>query len=268
MAIRVEPLTEHVGARIHGLDLHQPIADEAAETLRQAFARHHVLVVNQEGVDSEQQARFAEVFGRIEVRAPSKNGEKPREQYVSNARPDGILGDGEISFHHDHLFHAQPLSAIILYGLEVPASGSATAFRSATELYRRLPDGLRKRAERVRCLHLFNYGGDFTAWQNPAEALPDSPRAWQPLIWDVPGRDEKALWVSPATTIEFDGLEREAGNQLLRELTDFADGVDGVVYAHQWAVGDMLIWSNRMVQHRRLPFNAAERRTLRRTPIV
>ena len=39
------------------------------------------------------------------------------------------------------------------------------------------------------------------------------------------------------------------------------------VYAHQWRVGDTVIWDNRATVHRGRRFDIAERRELRRTTI-
>ncbi|MFM0700677.1 TauD/TfdA dioxygenase family protein [Paraburkholderia sediminicola] len=267
MTVSIEPLSPYVGARVVGIDLTRPIDSDAAGTLRQALDRYHVLVVRQPDLTEADQARFGEVFGKIEVRT-AKQGAKPKEQFVSNTRKDGILGDGEIEFHHDHLFHPQPLTAIALYAIEIPASGSKTEFRNSSVLLDRARNAFDADFEQIRCLHLFNYGGDFTAWQDPAKASPDSPRAWQPLVWTHPHTGQQVFWLCRTSAVDFEGIGREDGYRLIGELVEFANRQTDIVYTHNWQVGDLVIWSNRMVQHRRLPFNAGEPRTLRRTPIV
>lgn len=267
MGMSITPLSAHVGARITGIDLKQPITPDGAAALRNALDQHHMLVVSQPDLTEAEQARFGEVFGKIEVRT-AKAGTRPTEQFVSNTRQDGILGDGEIEFHHDHLFHAEPLSAIALYGIEIPASGSRTSFRSSSVLLSRARKAFDIDLDSIRCLHLFNYGADFTAWQDPAQASPDSPRAWQPLVWTHPRTGEKVFWLCRTSAVDFEGISRQDGYQLIQDLVAFADAQTDLVYTHDWKVGDLVIWSNRMVQHRRLPFNANEGRTLRRTPIV
>jgi alpha-ketoglutarate-dependent 2,4-dichlorophenoxyacetate dioxygenase len=39
------------------------------------------------------------------------------------------------------------------------------------------------------------------------------------------------------------------------------------VYAHQWQVGDLLMWDNRSTLHRGRRYNLSERRELRRTSL-
>jgi alpha-ketoglutarate-dependent taurine dioxygenase len=269
MAFDVRKLTPHVGAEILGLDLRQPFDDKTSDALRAAFRDYHLLLIRQKDVPAEDQARFAKLFGEIVIRGKYKVApEEAQTQYVSNSRKDGILGDGEIEFHQDHTFYENPLKAIILYGVEIPASGSATKFRNINVMLDHLPPQLKKRAEGVKLLHLYNYEGDYTRWQDPAKAPADSPRAWQPLIWTEPATGRQALWVIRTSVVDFQPLSHDEGWALIDELWDFAAGADDLTYVHRWQPGDMLIWSNHMLQHAREPFSAEERRTLRRTPIV
>jgi len=262
-------LSEHVGVEVVGLDLKKEFSADTAAALRQAFLDHHLLVVRQLDVSEDDQIRFARIFGEVTIRRRYDNGPaNPLAQYVSNARKDGILGDGEINFHMDHVFFEHPLSAIILYGLEIPASGSVTKFRNSEAVLKNLPADLRARCEGVRCLHLFNYEGDYTTWQDPAKAPADSPRAWQPLVWRHPQTGRESLWLSPINAVDFEGISREEGFKLLQDLQAYTDSIEAYEYAHDWAVGDLVIWSNRTLHHKRMPFDASEKRTLRRTPIV
>lgn len=270
MRVEIKPLTKHVGAEVIGFDLHRPISAESADTLRSAFHRYHLLLIRDPDVSEDEQAHIGEVFGEIKIRHRYENvGEAKKSQYVSNARRDGILGDGEIQYHQDHTFYDKPLSAIILYGVEVPPTGSATKFRKSAAILDKLPADMRVRAEGVRCLHFYNYAGDYTKWQDPVNAPPDSPRAWHPLIWENPRSGEKALWAIPISTVAFEGISEKEGRRLIEDIWNFAAQNDGdCTYVHHWAPGDLVIWDNLMLQHARLPFASNEPRTLRRTPIV
>ena len=263
-------LSQTVGAEIRGVDL-RAVADPAtAQRLRAVFRDRHLLLIRQPGIGEDDQRRFAELFGEVSIRYLRSNEKRDsRIQYVSNTRPDGILGDGEIVFHQDHVFYDRPLTAIILYALEIPRSGSATKFRNAHTILGCLPGDLLARARQVRVLHLFNYEGDYAGWQDPAKAPPDSPRAWQPLVWTNPETGKDALWISPLTTVGFDGVGLEDGRRLIDELSARAAEIEcDHTYVHDWTPGDLVIWDNRMLHHARLPFRSAEARTLRRSAIA
>ncbi len=267
MTINFKPLSKHVGAEVIGLDLSKACTAQEEEMLRGAFVVHDLLLVRQAGLSPEDQARFARIFGDIEIRNKSSDSDGIT-QHVSNTRKDGILGDGEILFHQDHLFYQHPLKALILYGLEIPASGSVTKFRSGTAVLEQLPASLRRKLESVECLHLYNYAADYTKRQDLSQAPDSAPRAWQPLVWNNTEANRKTLWLSPLNVVGYRGVTNEEGEALLQEVNSIADSSEETVYAHQWAPGDLLIWNNQMLHHARMPFNNAEPRTLRRTPIV
>lgn len=268
-ALKFTPLSTYVGARVEGLDLTQPIAAQEAAALRAAFSRYNMLLLHQPGISVEDQARFAELFGEILIRGQYKvASESPLTQHVSNTRADGILGDGEIDFHQDHVFYERPLKGLLLYGVEIPKSGGETKFRSARGIFEAMPQDLIDRAARVKCLHLYSYTGDYTRRQDAASAPPESPRAWHPLIWTNPDTGQKALWINRLTTVDFDGVSRDEGEALLEELERRANATTAYTYVHAWTPGDLVIWDNRMLHHARTPFDPAERRTLRRTPLV
>lgn len=63
-------------------------------------------------------------------------------------------------------------------------------------------------------------------------------------------------------------MEEAESDALLERLLTHATGPD-FVYAHKWAVGDIVIWDNRAVLHRGRPWNeTAHRRTLHRTTVA
>ena len=270
MNLRITPLSTNVGALVEGFDLRKTADPAAAEAVREAFRRHHMLLIRQRDVSDVDQVRFAELFGKISVRHLRANeSSQSLTQFVSNSRSDGILGDGEIVFHQDHSFYNPPLTAIILYGVQIPPSGSQTKFRNAHTMFLEFPEALRARARKVRVLHLFNYQGDYTGWQDPATAPADSPRAWQPLVWTRPGTGEEVLWLSPLSTVGFEGIGFDDGMKLIGELRAAADAIEARhTVVHTWAPGDLVIWNNLMLQHGRLPFPANEARTLRRSAIL
>ena len=61
MTLSFEPLTNHVGAKVRGLDLAAPYPPATTEALHQAFAKHKLLLVRQPGVSDDDQIRFAEL---------------------------------------------------------------------------------------------------------------------------------------------------------------------------------------------------------------
>ena len=53
----------------------------------------------------------------------------------------------------------------------------------------------------------------------------------------------------------------------LMDLTEMATERQ-FVYAHEWSVGDLVMWDNRVTMHRGRPFPANEARDVRRTTLM
>ncbi|MGI9616791.1 MAG: TauD/TfdA dioxygenase family protein [Acidimicrobiales bacterium] len=231
----------------------------------------------------DDQAKLATSFGVVTDRggygtspdrgAGSTSAKPAGAMYVSNTREDGILGKGQLDFHHDHLFYEDPLAALMLYAIEIPPSGSETWFRSGASALESLPAELRARAEGIECRHLYDYvklaERRYRDWDDPDDATPGSQSNWKPLVWTQPGTGRQALLLSQST-IDFRGIGREDGIALYKEIYDHLVGHEDEVacHRHRWQPGDLIAWDNLMVAHSRKPFVKTEPRTLRRTPIL
>ncbi len=268
MPLQLHPLNPYLGVRVEGIDLRTSIAEPEAQALREALKRHRLLLLRQAGLSTEDQLRFTRIFGEVYASRAYKGEMGDQGYYFSNTRADGQLGTGALSYHHDHLFNPSPCRAAVLYAIEVPASGSATKFRDAVEMARRIPASRAEQIRQIRCLHLLDYASITEKGRvDLTEISPKALRSWQPLLWTDPESGWQALWLVPLTTIDFEGIERESGYQLIDELWATAEAMTDIEYVHPWHQDDLLIWDNRLLSHARLPFNDQEPRTLRRTTV-
>ena len=65
--IRVVPLIGALGAEIQGIDLTQPLSEQAATELRQAWLAYHVVVFRDQVITPRQQCDFARRFGELDT---------------------------------------------------------------------------------------------------------------------------------------------------------------------------------------------------------
>lgn len=266
--LEYRPLGETLGAEVLGLDMAAPIDERHAASLREAFARHGLLVVRGQKVTTEQQTRFAQVFGDVVIR--EKNiipSLEATAQHVSNTREDGILATGELDFHMDQLFHEQPLTALILYGIEVPEVGGDTRFCNTTAAYERMPAELRQKIDGLHCRHAYTFAGNLAKDWNIDDAAVQPLSAVHPIVWRHPDTGRVGVWVNKMTTVEVVGLSEEEGRALMQEIRRYFYS-DSVTYTHKWHVHDLVIWDNRLLQHARTPVDNSLPRTLRRSPII
>jgi len=57
-SIQIDPFPNDFGATTRGLDLRVPLSGAASETIRQAWARHGVLVFPEQSLDHDELERF------------------------------------------------------------------------------------------------------------------------------------------------------------------------------------------------------------------
>ena len=182
-------------------------------------------------------------------------------------REDGVFGLGELDFHLDQLFQPQPLSALILYAIEVPARGGDTRFVNTMAAHESMPAALRERIAGLHCRHAYTFSGALASDWNVDDANRQALSSVHPMIWRDPESGRGAIWVNKLTTVEVLGLPPEEGQALIAEVHRYLYE-ESITYTHRWRPGDLLLWDNRRLQHARTPFDPAERRTLRRSPIL
>jgi alpha-ketoglutarate-dependent taurine dioxygenase len=266
--LTMTPLSSHVGVEVNGVDLDARLEAHAADALCALFERHHLLLLRAPDLSPENQSRFAALFGteshRERGKRPTSGGDS---QYVSNVRADGLFGRGELDYHIDQLFLEEPLRAVILYGLEVPAEGGSTRFVNTQAVCEAMPAALRDRLAGLRCRHARAYDRATTADWNVVDAEVDSPSWVHPLLWRDPRSGKHSIWVNKLTTVGVEGLSDADSAALIAEVRELLYE-ESFAYHHYWQPGDLLIWDNRVLQHARTPFDPSATRTLRRSAIV
>lgn len=273
MEIEFKKLSKNVGAEVFGFEIASLGKPGTAAALRDAFSQFKLLKFYLPNLSAEHQANIAEVFGKIHLQGTYGGNPKNRlNEYVSNTRADGTLGNGPFHFHHDHLFYEEPLSALMLYGMEIPTSGSATKFRDAHGFYERLPAKMKDKLVGIEALHMKDFATNTDGTTERLSALDgakfDTPQCWRPLVWTDPRTNEPKVLLSPAVE-DFKGVSKDRGYEILRELLRVGRNEDDpeTTYVHEWSVGDLIVWDNLALAHARPPFDSSEPRTLRRTPI-
>ena len=270
MTVKIDTraLKPSFGIEVTGFDLAQPIEAADADTLRALFAEHRLLLLRSPNLTDAAQANFARLFGKTSLRERNKGTIASADnQFVSNTRPDGIFGKGEFDFHMDQLFLESPLTALILYAVEIPASGGGTKFVDTEAAYRKMPDSLKSRIDGLHCRHARDYDTQTTTDWNVVESAEDRPSWVHPLARMDPETGQRAIWVNRITTLGVEGMPEEASRAQIDEIRGYLYD-DALTYHHHWNPGDLILWDNKVLQHARTAFDPDAPRTLRRTAIL
>lgn len=275
--ITVTPITKHIAADITGIDLTQPISDAQFAQIHDAWMQHQVLRFRGQNMTKEQLHNFSQLFGELD-KAPINTSGKPWVEgfpdmtVMSNIKVDGksigSLGYGEAVWHTDMSYNDITPSGALLYGVEVTKSGGETGFLNMYHAYETLPADLKAAIEGKTIKHdaSRNSAGDLRAGFKAVTDPREAPGAVHPIVVRHPVTGRKALFLGRRPFGYVMGMSLENSEALLNRLWAHASQED-LAWFQKWKVGDLLIWDNRCVMHKRTAFDANERRLLYRTQI-
>ena len=268
--IRTRSLTPF-GDMVDGLDLKARLADEISLEIAALVHREGVVLFRGQELDEAQQVAFSRGLGELELH-PDKlkqKGTHPEIFDLSNVREDGHLedplGTGTERWHTDSSYREIPCTLSILCAVEVPSRGGHTEFANACHAWERLPVDRKADLEGLRVVHSYQHSSpDSWATMSDAERAAVPP-VEHPLVRPLADGRHALYLGSHASHVV--GLPVDEGRALLQELLEHVTAPTGL-YRHRWRVGDLLVWDNRVTQHRRTPYRSrSDRRVLRRTTV-
>jgi taurine dioxygenase len=263
VGLTLVPLSPAVGVTVRGIDLRHSLDDAQRRELCDAFRDHKLLVFPTRGLDDDQHLAVMRTFGRI---ATEGLGERRAVGFVSNHRPDGVLGSTAAVFHIDYGFFPSPYEALSLYGLEIPRSGTETRFANAIVAARDLPSDLRERVAGLSAraaVDVTNPIGEAGVRIQLGRLDESYPHECRPVLWPHRDTGEEILAVWEQQTDALLPLDPEDSTALIGELFAHLYRPEHV-YVHHWTEGDLVVWDNHAIQHARPDIGVEHPRTLRR----
>ncbi len=126
------PLAPHLGSRVEGIDIGEPMSSEIFECLRTELAKRCLLVLPGQRINPSQQVAFSRRFGPLDshVRAECSLDGHPEIFVVSNIVENGFhigASGGSNDYHSDLAYMAEPSLCSLFYCLECPIDGGETA---------------------------------------------------------------------------------------------------------------------------------------------
>jgi len=274
--VEIIPLSRHVGAEVRGVDLAN-IGDREFAVIHDAWLKHLVLVFRNQDLSDADQIAFSRRFGKLDLAPLDEQGRRGVPEHpeiliisnvVENGRPIGALGAGESVWHIDMSYNPVPPKASALYSLEVPPTGGNTGFLSCYAACDSLADDLRRRIENADIKHdaTINSAGNRRFGVGPVTDVTTSPGAVHPAIHTHPETGRDALYLGRRLYAYVGGMPVEKSEALLDELWVHTTQ-EAFTWHHSWQPGDLVLWDNRCVMHRRDAFDHSKRRVMHRTQI-
>ncbi|MEM9320708.1 MAG: TauD/TfdA family dioxygenase [Pseudomonadota bacterium] len=270
---RLTPLNPHFGCEVTGLDLMTVTASSHFANIRALFEEHSALLFRRQRLTPEKHLELAALFGPIEDRLAGKrkSGEGYKIPEVTNLRDDGSTSPAmdmqtlnlksNFLWHSDSTFLPVPALVNVLVASIVPSSGGATELASTRVAWAEMPESLKTRIAGRGIWHRYSHSR-----KKVSEKL-----AQLPMFTEWPDQHWNSVWVNPVNgraalylashAFQVDGYDEAESAILLDELIGFCTQ-SKFVYAHDWSVGDVLLWDQRAVMHRGTPWPFEEPRKL------
>ena len=277
--ISIRNLDAPLGAEVAGIDVSKPLPQADIDAIEDAWRERLVVVFHDQSLSDPQLIDFSRNFGELDPPGPNPYGQPflkdhPELNVISNVvedgKPIGNLGDGEAVWHADMTYVDVPPKAAMLHALEVPPpeAGGNTYFANMFAAYDALPADLKNAAEGKIAIHdaSRNSAGMLRKGYQEVTDVRETVGAQHPLVRTDPKTGRKALFLGRRPNAYVMGLSVADSDALLDALWAHATQ-PRFAMCHEWKVGDLLMWNNLSVLHRRDPFDPKTRRVMHRSQI-
>jgi taurine dioxygenase len=277
MTISIKNLNAALGAEVSGIDLSKAITPDEVDAIEAVWRERLVVVLHGQTLTDPQLIAFSKWFGELDPPGPNPYGEPFLKEFpelnvisnvVENGKPVGNLGDGEAVWHADMTYVDVPPKAAMLHSLEVPPTGGNTHFANMFAAYESLPPDLKQAVAGKIAVHdaSRNSAGMLRKGYRDVTDVRETVGAHHPLVRTEPNTGRKALFLGRRPNAYVLGLDVPESEALLDALWAHATKPEFAM-CHVWQVGDVLMWNNLSVLHRRDPFDPKSRRIMHRSQI-
>ena len=251
--MKIQPLSEHIGAEISGIQLDNLNQDAVAE-IKQAWLEHKVLVFRDQKISTQAHIAFGKNFGELEIHPFADNledhpeiivleagGDSPRQNY--NAAKD---------WHIDVSFREKPPMGSILRGKVIPAKGGDTQFSNAAAAYEKLQPEIKARVDKLSAVNdytkMFGPTTRFNSEESHEDNIKEFPPVLHPVIRTHPETGKRSIFTNNFFTSHIEDVDGEESDYLLSKLAE-AIRDTSIQFRVQWEPETFVMWDNRCVQH-------------------
>ena len=245
--LEVETLTPHIGAKVRGVDLSQPLTNEQARDVHQAWIDWKILVFPNQHLNRDQHKAFARRWGKLHVHPmqPTYGGDE--EILVVKTTRDSAYTSGD-GWHTDVTCDPVPPLGSMLYITETPASGGGdTLFADMYLAYQMLSDPMKEFLDPLVAEH--DGAGPYVGSYKSTPPEGGYPKSQHPVIVTHPDSGNKLLYVNRGFTSHIVGLSRSESNAVLEMLYRLIDSTPRLYCRVDWEPNSLAFWDNRCTQH-------------------
>ena len=256
-------------------DVHDP---ELVRLLTLALRRNLLLVLRGQPCPSEVQLdAFLRQFGRLVLETedgaahylghrnqggPASQMAIESKQYMDRSADNtgstlyapGADGISELVWHNDQSHRPMRKVVSVFEALDVEPGVTPTEYRDLYTAYETLPTSLRTLLENRQVIYFD------PRLPSPAD-MPRLADATHPVFTPHPHTGRRTIYVNDFAD-RIAGMNRDESDRVLAELRAHIDATAPRL-VHQWSTGDLVLWDNIGLQHRRGAVPGGQRRHMR-----
>jgi len=266
--LKAEPIKPKVGARILN-SKDELLSGALSSEINQLLEECGVLVFPQVHFSDEEQIAFTNSIGGL---APEVSGASifpiSLDRSINKEAVEYLKGS--LFWHVDGTMNSVPIRGSVLSSKVLPTWGGNTEFANCYTAYDDLSDATKAEIDDLRVVHSMWHSQLFHCPEPTVEQLAD----WMSKGEDGSGERELPLVYKHASgrkslilgnTAEYVvGKSTQDSARLLHGLRAHATS-EPYHYAHEWSVGDAVMWDNTGTLHRAMPYDPDCGRMLHRS---
>lgn len=267
-----------LAADIEGVDLSKALDAASLASIVEAWSEHLVLRFRGQKLSDPDLERFSAMLGPLDKAPTYSKGVRTDVgsdfvTVISNVVVNGVaigdLGNAEALWHTDMSYNETPPMASALYSLEIPPVGGETGFCNMYQAWETLPQDLRQRISGRMCVHdsSTNSVGGLRGGHEAVTDVTKTPGARHPMVITHPVTKRECLFLGRRRNAYIVGLPINESEELLDAVWAHTTKKE-LSWYQEWQVGDLILWDNRCVMHRRDDFDPNSRRIMHRTQIA
>ena len=260
--LKYEEIKPNIGARILNTK-EELLSGELADDIRDLIERKGVLVYPKVNFTDAEQIAFTKTLGTFMPEGEGEDVYNISLDPALNAKRDYLKGS--LYWHADGTMNPLPIGFAVLSSRVLPTWGGNTEFCNTYAAYDALSAEQKAQLEGMKVMH--------SAWTSVFYYDPEPEQAYLEEVMKIGKKELPIVWthksgrkslVLGCTANHVVGMDWEESAKLLHSLRNFATS-DPFHYAHEWSVGDAVMWDNSGTMHRARPYDPDCGRLLVRT---
>jgi alpha-ketoglutarate-dependent taurine dioxygenase len=267
--LKAEQIKPKIGSRILNTK-EELLSGELTAEINDLLEERGVLVFKKLGLTEEEQIVFTNQLGGNATEIGVDGGAIFSISLDKGEHHRSVIEylKGSLFWHVDGTMNPVPVRGSILTSKVLPTWGGNTEFANCYAAYEDLPQETKDKIDDLRVVHAMWVSQLYHTPEPTMEQLNDwISKGTQelPLVWHhQTGRKSLVLGNTARNVV---GKDMEESARILHGLREHATS-EPYHYAHEWEVGDSVMWDNTGTLHRAMPYDPDCGRLLKRTILL